>query len=120
MNSFRTHYLSKITAFITGVVFLNMSFFLAEVSMLKYNQRDLIENIANLIFNSGFEEERDGQSSHNDNGAKEVDLLVQQVHNHNSSSCLISTRTNLLQVNHYLHANYSLSFFQPPDITRVL
>ena len=119
MNCFRTHYLSKITALITGVVFLNMSFFLAEVSMLKYDQADLIENIANLIFNSGFEEERDGQS-HTDNGAKEVDLLLQQVHIHNSSSCLISTRTNLLQVNHYLHANYSLSFYQPPDLTQVL
>lgn len=114
MNIFRCHYLSRVTALITGVIFLNMSFFLAEVSMLKYDQRDLIENIANLIFNSGFEEERDGESPGPDN-VKEIDLLFQQVRIHHTSSYLMSVSTNRTLVDHYLHANYSLSFFQPLD-----
>ena len=116
MNVFRTHYLSKVTALITGVIFLNMSFFLAEVSMLKYSKKELIENIAKLIFNSGFEEERDGEASGTDNTAKEVDLHLQQVQIHHASSFLMSTSVNRTLVNHYLHANYSLTFFPPPDL----
>jgi hypothetical protein len=115
MNRFRTHYLSKITALVTGVIFLNMSFFLAEVSMLKYNKKELIENIAKLLFNSGLEEERDGESSGADTTAKEVTLLLQQVQIHHTSSFLVSVSVNRTLIDHYLHANYSLSFFQPPD-----
>jgi hypothetical protein len=114
MDFIRQHLFTKVTAFIAGVAFLNMSFFLAEVSLLKFEKKDLIENIAKLILNTGFEEERDGGSSH-ESGVKET-LLGQQVQIHSTSSILISTNIRCILVNHYLHANYALKFFPPPDV----
>ena len=115
MKLLRSHILSKIFAMFIGVIFLNMSFFLAEVSMLKFEKKELIENIAKLIFNGGAEEERDGESSRADSTAKEVDVLLQQVQIHHTSSVLMSLSINRTLVDHYTHANFSLSFYQPPD-----
>ena len=116
MNTIRTHALTKVLTLITGVVFLNMSFFLAEVSMLKYNKKELIE-IAKLILNTGFEEERDGESSGADHIDKEVDLTMLHAQFHNRSLYLMSIGTNRTLVDHYRHANHSLTFFPPPDIS---
>jgi hypothetical protein len=113
MNSIRGHFLSKVTAFIAGLAFLNMSFFLAEVSLLNFKKQELLENIANLILNTGFEEEREAESS-NENTIKEI-LVVQQVQVHGTSSFLISIGINSMLVNHYQHANHSLTFSPPPD-----
>lgn len=60
MRFFRTHFVNKIFALFLGVAFLNMSFFLTEIRMLDLElDRNLIENIAQMIFNVGMEEERD-------------------------------------------------------------
>ena len=83
--------------------------------MLKYNKTELVE-IAKLILNTGFEEERDSESSGADSFAKEVDLAAQQSAIHHNSSFLISSNTNKTLVDHYRHANHSLSFFPPPDL----
>jgi hypothetical protein len=107
--------LTKVLTLITGVVFLNMSFFLAEVSLLKYNKKELIE-IAKLVLNTGFEEERDGESSGADHMGKEVDLAVLHAQFLHRSLYLKSIATNRTLVDHYLHANHSLIFFPPPDI----
>ena len=117
MKLIRDHIISKIFSGFIGIVFLNMSFFLAEVSMLKFEKKELIENIAKLIFNGGTEEERDGESSRADSVAKEVDVFLQQVQIHHTTSFLMSLSINRTLVDHYLHANFSLSFFQPPDRT---
>ncbi len=116
MNTIRQHYLTKAFSLITGLIFLNMSFFLAEVSMLKFNKKELIE-IAKLILNTGLEEERDGESSSADSLGKEVHLFMHQVQMHTTASFLISTRTNRTLVDHYRHANHSLIFFPPPDFS---
>lgn len=115
MKLIRSHIISKIFSMFIGVVFLNMSFFLAEVSMLKFDKSDMIENIAKLIFNGGTEEERDTESSRADTVAKEVDVLLQQVQIHQAASVFQSSVINRTIVDHYLHANFSLSFYPPPD-----
>jgi hypothetical protein len=115
MNSFRQHYLTRAFSLMTGLVFLNMSFFLAEVSMLRLTNPELIENVAKLISSSGFEEERDGESSGNDSSAKEVAFLIHQIQLHHSSLFLITTKSNRMLEDHYPHANYSLIFSPPPD-----
>lgn len=115
MEILREHFLSKAFGLITALIFLNMSFFLAEVTLLKFEEKELIENIAKQIFNSGFEEERDCETSGTDAFGKEVDLLVQQAQIHRASSFLISLRLNRTMVDHYLHANHSLTFSPPPD-----
>ena len=115
MTALRNHYLSKAFTLLTGMVFLNMSFLLSEVSLLKLSKREQIENIAKLIFNGGLEEERDGETSGTDTEGEEVDLIMQQVQVHYASSVLLSTTLNHTLVDHYLHANHSLTFFPPPD-----
>ena len=72
----------------TGVIFLNMSFFLAEVSALKMHQdKKMFANIVKLISSSAAEEEKDAfGGTDEDNSAKEVDLIfgysVHTIHNH--------------------------------------
>jgi hypothetical protein len=113
MNAIRRHFLTKLTTFVAGLAFLNLSFVLAEVSYLNIEKGELMENIAKLIFNTGFEEERDGETP-NESGIKEI-LIGQQVKIHGTSSYLISTHIKCILVNHYLHANYALIFTPPPD-----
>jgi hypothetical protein len=116
MDIIRQHFLTKLFTVVTGLAFLNMSFFLAEVCLLKYNKSEMVE-IAKLILNTGFEEERDSESSGADSIAKEIDLLVHQAQIHTTSSFLMSINTNRTLVDHYLHANHSLTFSPPPDHT---
>ena len=115
MNLVRQHFLAKTFALITGVLFLNMSFFALEVSMLKIANKQLAENVAKLISNSGFEEEKGGESSGNDSTAKEVDVLLNQLQIHQHSLYLLSVKINRTVDDHYLHANYALTFSPPPD-----
>ena len=115
MNSFRRNYLSRAFSLITGVLFLNMSFFLAEVSLLEITDHQIIENIARLISIGGFEEERDGETSGKDKSAKEVDLLVNHAQIHQRLLFLITTKTNFTLDDLYPHANYSQTFSPPPD-----
>jgi hypothetical protein len=65
-------------ALFTGLIFLNMSFFLAEVSVLNLNKdKKMIANIAKLISSSSSEEEKAafGGAADEDPTAKEVDLI---------------------------------------------
>lgn len=117
MNSFRQHFLAKVFTLITGVIFLNMSFFLAEVSMLKFTNQELVENIVKLISSSGFEEERDGETSCNDSSAKEVGILIHQIEIHHTALFLTTEKIIRIKDDHYPHANYALNFSPPPDIS---
>ena len=79
MLIFRINAYKNAMTLFTGLIFLNMSFFLAEVSALKLNQdKQMIGNIAKLISSSAAEEEKDvfGGSSE-DCSAKEIDLLFE-------------------------------------------
>jgi hypothetical protein len=115
MEILRQHFLSKVFGVVTGLIFLNMSFFLAEVTYLQFDKKELMENIAKLILNSGFEEERDCEPAGHDSATKGIDLILQQVQIHHAASFLMSTSTNRTVVDHYLHANHSLTFYTPPD-----
>lgn len=80
MKIFRNRAVLTLTTLITGVVFLNMSFFLAEVSALKLTQnKQMVENIAKLIAGAASEEEKDvfgGNGSEDLKGVTEIDLLL--------------------------------------------
>lgn len=78
MLIFRILYVRNAMALFTGLIFLNMSFFLAEVSALKLTQdKKMIANIAKLISSSAAEEEKDafGGTADEDCSAKEVNLI---------------------------------------------
>lgn len=60
MQIFRRHFINRLFALFLGAAFLNMSFFLTEIRMLELElDGGLVENIAEMIFNVGMEEERD-------------------------------------------------------------
>ncbi len=60
MKFIRRHKFSRIFTLLTAMVFLNMGFFVAELKVLELDMnKDLVENLAELILNVGMEEERD-------------------------------------------------------------
>ena len=81
MKFFRLAYVRKSLTIFTGVVFLNLSFFLAEIKALELDKRNqqLIENLVR-VFSNISEEEKDvfGGESHDSGSSsiKEVDLYV--------------------------------------------
>jgi len=94
MKLFRQKYIQNGLALFTGLIFLNMSFFLAEVKALKLDQdKQLFTNIAKLIKNSASEKEKDacGGSADEDSTAKEVNLIF------NYSTHIIDRYTSLLK-----------------------
>ena len=98
MTIFRNTYFRDVMTVFTAVIFLNMSFFLAEVSALKLHQdKELIANIAKLLSTSASEEERDVfGATDEDHTSRVVDLIfsysVHTVHNNtvdvNSKRCV--------------------------------
>ncbi len=113
MNLFRRHFSSRILALIAGLALLNMGFFMAEISMLRIAEGELMENVAQLILNTGAEEERDGESS--GKSINEIHPLLHQIHIHGAASLLISINVSRTIVDHYRHANHSFLFSPPPD-----
>jgi hypothetical protein len=64
MQFFRGIYTRLSLTILTGMIFLNMGFFLMEVKILElHKDRQLMENIFKIIGNSPIEEERDTTSS---------------------------------------------------------
>jgi hypothetical protein len=114
MSSFRQHFMARVFALVTSVIFLNTSFFMAEISLMKITNQEFLQNIAKMVSNSGLEEERDGHGD-KDSSAKEVDFLIGQVQSHHQALYLIATRVNHMLEDHYPHANYAQTFSPPPD-----
>jgi hypothetical protein len=75
MKVFRLKCVVEMFSLFTGIIFLNMSFVLAEVSALKMDQdKQMIENIAALIAGCTSEEESGGASDE-DNTVNEIQLI---------------------------------------------
>jgi hypothetical protein len=71
MKFFRLAYIREMMIVLTGVSFLNMGFFLAEVAVLELDKcSKLVENLVN----TGFEEERESESG-DSSEEKVVDLM---------------------------------------------
>ena len=115
MSVIRKHFLAKVFALLTGVIFLNTAFFMAEISLLKVTNHELLQNIAKLVSNSGLEEERDGETTDKDSSAKEVDLLISRVQFHHYVLFLVASKANHMLEDLYPHANYAQTFSPPPD-----
>lgn len=116
MIALRKHFLAKVFALITGVIFLNTSFFLAEISLLKVTNYEILQNVAKLISNSGLEEERDGETTDKDASGKEVDLLISQAQTHHHVLFLVAFKANHALDDLYPPANYAQTYSPPPDL----
>lgn len=79
MRILRTTMANGAFSLLTGMLFLNMSFFLAEVSVLKMGKnKPLFENISKILSGTSAEDEQDafGSTSDEDTFENEVDLLL--------------------------------------------
>jgi len=118
MKVFRLKYLRNGFALFTGIIFLNMSFFLTEVSALKLDQnKPLMENLSKLMAGCAAEEEKDifGGSSDEDTLVKEIDLIF------NCHTCTIGSyvlvsksKISLLDQGIPLLGNYEI-YSPPPE-----
>jgi hypothetical protein len=119
MKMLRNQTTTRIFSLLTGVMFLNMSFFLAEVCMLDLKDRQVIENICELVLNGGFEEERDAHSG-TDAPLKMLSLVSEDLHLRHSSLFLIASKMHHDFEDHYLHADHSEKFSPPPEVVSSL
>jgi hypothetical protein len=114
MNCFRKNFFSKIAALITGLLFLNMSFLLAEIDLLEVSDRQILENIARLVSMGGLEEERDGDSQTEKDASIEDFIIPHPGVSEQAKSSELKTEIHALD-DLYRHANYSQTFSPPPD-----
>jgi hypothetical protein len=114
MNSFRKNNFSKVVALVTGLLFLNMSFLLTEIALLKVSDRQILENVARLISSGGFEEERDGDTQAEKDASIE-DFIIPHSSIREQLKFSLLSKEILCPEDLYPHANYSQTFSPPPD-----
>src|SRR5688572_32399437 len=97
MSILRKPLFMKVMTLVTGLIFLNMSFFLAEVSALKLDQdKQMIGNIAKLIASSSAEEEKDAfGGTDKDASSKEVEFVLDYVVGSVNDHILISKENDV-------------------------
>jgi hypothetical protein len=116
MKIFRENLIRNIFALFTGLIFLNMSFFLFEVSLLKLNEdRQMMANIAKMLCSGATEEERDvfGGGSDEDSSTKEIDLLFSYTA-HTVFSYITSVNNKMCVVNQGIPLLGSYEIYSPP------
>ena len=74
MLKFRKHITARFLALITGIIFLNMSFFLTEVRFLGLHltHTKMVENIVKALAGVGFEEEKDSMAETSGGGGEQI------------------------------------------------
>lgn len=77
MKAVRSLFVSKLIAILTGIVFLNMSFFLTEIRILNLHvtHYKLVESAIKMLSGAGFEEEKDSFGGSSEAG-HQVDLHI--------------------------------------------
>ena len=115
MMMLRNQTIARVFSLFTGIIFLNMSFFLAEVCLLDFQDKNMIENVCNLVINGGLEEERDGHTSGTDAQAKVFSLASSDLLIRHSSLFLIAAKIHHDWQDRYRHADHSQKFSPPPD-----
>src|SRR5690554_1866623 len=115
MMPFRSRTVTRIFSLFTGVIFFNMSFFLAEVCLLDFKDRQMVENVCNLVINGGLEEERDTHGSAGDAPVKLYSFTTADLLSRHSSLFLIAARIHGEREDHYLHADHSEIVSPPPE-----
>ena len=79
MLTFRKHIAARFVALMTGIIFLNMSFFLTEVRFLglHISHTKMVENVIKALAGAGFEEEKDAMAeAENGEGEPIFDLHI--------------------------------------------
>lgn len=118
MQFFREIYTRSSLTFLTGMIFLNMGFFLMEVKILElHKNRQLMENISKIIRSSPLEEERDTTtSSFSGSGLGQEEYLAgHHRSNYPRSFFFINNASSLFHVGG-LAKGYSKKICPPPEV----
>lgn len=119
MKIFRKEYSLRIFATLTGVVFLNLSFFLAELNALEFNKKNkaLYETMVSAL--AGIcEEEKDafgGESgSETESLSKEIDICIDLLQ-HLGRGYSFTISSNGALHTHFLCDGATNNIHQPPE-----
>jgi hypothetical protein len=82
MLNIRKHIAAKFLALLTGIIFLNMSFFLTEIRYLglHLSHAKMIENVVKALAGCGFEEEKDSMAESGSAAGEDIVDLHINVH----------------------------------------
>lgn len=97
MKHLRNIFLRDILLLFLGIIFLNLSFFMAEISLLKLNKkRALIEFIEKNVTGCGLEEESEIPLDQQENNFSLKDLTILFNHNlrHHNHLCRIAQKSS--------------------------
>lgn len=86
MHFFRHYVIRNCSSFVTGVVFLNLSFLLTEIDLAGLRQQNpvLYKSIVNLFTNTSFEEECDSGAESPTQSKVDINLITKYQLNINS------------------------------------
>lgn len=119
MKFFRKGYPLRFFTTLSGIVFLNLSFFLAELNAFEFNQKDKALYEALVACLSGIsEEERDplGGETETESLSKEV-VLCAIYHQHLSGGYTFTLCTNGSSLAHFPCDGSLSKIHQPPEFT---
>jgi hypothetical protein len=119
MTFFRNKAIMHFLTTITAVAFLNLSFFLAELSAidLKQENKALYDSLVKTFFTI-CEEEKDplgGETSENESLTKELDILISAFENSNSGFFITLSKNTHFNALH-LSDGASFTIHQPPEV----
>lgn len=117
MKLFRKEFSLRFFAILTGVVFLNMSFFLAELNALEFSKKNkalyesLVASLAGIC-----EEEKDvfGGESETESLSKEVDIFV-SLYENSGRGYSLTLSTNGSSQAHFPCDGALCNIHQPPE-----
>jgi hypothetical protein len=114
MKKLRATYFRKVFALIAGIIFLNMSFIIAELSSIGIGKENtLLQN----IMNSGFEEEEEGgpESSEADPLEDELYFSLVDCLYQDKIALLTALQFNKNLANNLFDSGYREIFSPPPE-----
>jgi hypothetical protein len=118
MQRFREKYLRLTLSFFTGLIFLNMGFFLMEVRILElHKNRQLMQNISKMLAGAALEEERDCPAGSAALGFAEEEYMAgHQTINDSGSYFLIAENVCHLLNDGTGEYGYLKRFCPPPEV----
>jgi hypothetical protein len=116
MHALRLKLVRHVFLLITGLSFLNMSFFIAEVAILNLSKDDAaIECIMKILIAGGFEEESETTDEHEKPAVKASDLFFSQsLYHHHHLFLIAQQRFGSLNIL-VPHNGHSKIFSPPPE-----
>ena len=117
MQVLRSKLVRFVTVLFTGIAFMNLSLFQAEVELLDLKENPgIIKNISLLLSLAACEEDREcGESSDSDSHTKEVDLIAHQSSHHHFSFFIELYNAKHLSNEGFHHPGYLEEFCPPPE-----